>query len=515
MALSTIGLAGTSAWLIVRSAERPGVLTLTLPMGLVQLFALSKAVGRYVERTKTHEAALSVMTHVRSDVARTVSRYIPAGLGPKSGDVVELVLSDVIRVQELLTSVAGPLFTSLIAGVVTVVVSGLIVPMAGVTLLGSLLLIGIVLPLFAERIGRHAEEELDTTRRDIGAIFETMAAAGDEILFGENRAVTESRLSELEDRYDDLRRGQSWRLAMLQSISVLLSGAVSIVLVLFIAKALNAGNLNRTLVAVPVLLAVSALELVGGISPILLGLRGDQLALNRLSNFGARRVPVSERGVNTIDGATTLTLTELSVGFSEPLVSSIDLTLVAGDILLIDGQSGVGKTTLAHTLVKFLDPLAGRISLDQWDTAELLSSEVRKNIGFSEDRPHIFLTSLAANIRIAKPDATEEEVRSALSHAQLDGLMASLPDGIATEIGGATAQLSGGEQRRIGLAREFLSSKAFSILDEPTEGLDESTAGQVLEEIQALSKNRAVMVISHLTRDQGIANKHLTIESVS
>jgi ABC-type transport system involved in cytochrome bd biosynthesis fused ATPase/permease subunit len=404
----------------------------------------------------------------------------------------------------------------LIAGVVTVVVSGLIVPMAGVTLLGSLLLIGIVLPLFAERIGRHAEEELDTTRRDIGAIFETMAAAGDEILFGENRAVTESRLSELEDRYDVLRRGQSWRLALLQSISVLLSGAVSIALVLFIARALNAGNLNRTLVAVPVLLAVSALELVGGISPILLGLRGDQLALNRLSNFGARRVPVSERGEGAINEVTTtLTLTELSVGFSEALISSIDLTLVAGDILLIDGQSGVGKTTLAHTLVKFLDPLAGTISLDQWDTAELLSSEVRKRIGFSEDRPHIFLTSLASNIRIAKPDATEEEVRSALSHAQLDGLMASLPDGIATEIGGATAQLSGGEQRRIGLAREFLSSKAFSILDEPTEGLDESTAGQVLKEIQALSENRAVMVISHLTRDQGIANKHLTIESVS
>ena len=121
--LSTVGLAGTSAWLIVRAAQRPSVLSLTVPMGLVQLFALAKAAGRYVERTQTHRAALGVMGHVRATVAALLEPLVPAGLGPRSAEVVDLVLRDVDRVQDLLTAVAGPLVTSVAAGLVTASVS--------------------------------------------------------------------------------------------------------------------------------------------------------------------------------------------------------------------------------------------------------------------------------------------------------------------------------------------------------------------------------------------------------
>ena len=95
VSLSTIGLSGTSAWLIVRAAQEPAVLSLTVPMGLVQLFALAKAAGRYLERTQTHRAALGVLGHVRASVARLLEPLVPAGLGPRSSDVVDLVVRDV------------------------------------------------------------------------------------------------------------------------------------------------------------------------------------------------------------------------------------------------------------------------------------------------------------------------------------------------------------------------------------------------------------------------------------
>ena len=151
--LSTIGLAATSAWLIVRAAQEPVVLSLTLPMGLVQLFALAKASGRYLERTQTHQSALSVMGHVRARVARVLEPLVPAGLGPRSADAVDLVVRDVDRVQDLLTAVAAPLFTSAVAGVATVVVSGLIVPWSALTLAGALAMSAVVAPVAAARLG--------------------------------------------------------------------------------------------------------------------------------------------------------------------------------------------------------------------------------------------------------------------------------------------------------------------------------------------------------------------------
>jgi len=516
MAISTIGLAGTSGWLIVRSAERPVVLSLTVPMGLVQLFALAKAVARYAERTNTHRAALSIMTHVRTRVATMVSPLVPAGLGPRSGEVVETVIGDVNRVQDLLTAVAGPLFTSLVAGVITVVVSGLIVSWAGLTLLAALVMSGVVVPFGAATWGRRGEDAMDDVRREIYELFHQAGLSNEEMVFGTARAVATRHLAVLEDRYDELRRAMSWRLGVLQALVVWINGACALVTVVVSARALAQHQMGKTLVAVPVLLGVAALELVSAVTPIVLGWGGDRRALERLTNLEHLPAVVSEPAVaRPLQHADTIRVHGVSVGYDNTSPTDpVSLAVAPGEVLLIDGPSGVGKTSLALAMAKFVTPSSGAIELQDVNVVQLRTSDVRTFVGFVNDRPHVFETTLAGNLRIARPTATDDDLRRALALAGLDSLVAQMPDGLDTKLGGATAQLSGGEQRRLGVAREYLAERPLIILDEPTEGLDDETAARVLGDLVTRYHDRGVIIISHQVRDRAWATQHLTIGAV-
>ena len=140
---------------------------------------------------------------------------------------------------------------------------------------------------------------------------------------------------------------------------------------------------------------------------------------------------------------------------------------------------------------------------------------MRTRVGYVDDDPHVFATTLGANVRVARPDATDDEVLNALRAAGLAPLLSTLPDGLGTELGGATTGLSGGERRRLGVAREFLSGRPVMVLDEPTEGLDESEARALMDEVRRHQRRGVVVVISHQYLDHVDATTRLTVRDGS
>jgi thiol reductant ABC exporter CydC subunit len=514
VSLSTIGLSGTSAWLIVRAAQEPAILSLTVPMGLVQLFALAKAAGRYLERTQTHRAALGVMGHVRASVARLLEPLVPAGLGPRSSDVVDVVVRDVDRVQDLLTAVAGPLLTSAVAGVVTVAITAAIVPLSALSLLVALVLTAAVLPWAAARLGYRSEVEIDAVRAGMVGLFDRVSQGGDEYVMAGAAESLGEELAELERRYDRANFRRTLLMGVISGLTTLVSGLCVVTTVLVSALGLRSGHLAPALLAVPALLSVTVLELEGGVAPMLVGLRGDRAALARLEALADVGAPVTEPDVGGLFDTASASLRASNVGatFADTVaLRDVSFELRRGDVVALSGPSGGGKTTFARLLAKFLDPREGVLQVGGADYATLRSEQVRQVVGFADDAPHVFATTLAGNLRIANPHASDDELVVALDGAGLRALLASMPEGLDTKLGGATTGLSGGEQRRLGVARELLVRRPIIIFDEPTEGLDEETASLVMDRIVAAFGEGAVLVISHRDADYVHATRRAVI----
>jgi ABC-type multidrug transport system fused ATPase/permease subunit len=179
------------------------------------------------------------------------------------------------------------------------------------------------------------------------------------------------------------------------------------------------------------------------------------------------------------------------------VLSGVDLTLEPGKRVAVVGRSGAGKSTLAAVLVRFLDPCSGRVELNGVDTRDLPTDAVRSVVGLLTDDARLFDTTIAANLRIADPDADDAALMAALGRARLADWVRSLPDGLDTMVGERGSRLSGGQRRRLALARALLADFPILVLDEPTEHLDEETARAVTDDLLTATRGRTTVLITH------------------
>jgi ATP-binding cassette subfamily C protein CydD len=181
----------------------------------------------------------------------------------------------------------------------------------------------------------------------------------------------------------------------------------------------------------------------------------------------------------------------------KPALENIHLKIKPGQHTALVGPSGAGKSTLVNLLLRFAEPSAGQIMLGDTNLCSIPPDEWREQIAWVSQKPHIFHDTLAANIRLARPDATDEEIIAAAQAAHLDEFIQSLPAGYETFVGEGGARLSGGEVQRLALARAFLKNAPILILDEPTSSLDPRTEAQLEDSVHKIMQGRTVLTIAH------------------
>jgi ABC-type multidrug transport system fused ATPase/permease subunit len=301
--------------------------------------------------------------------------------------------------------------------------------------------------------------------------------------------------------------------------------------------------------------AITAVELVGTLVVLAVGvseLARGRLSLGELIAFGAflealfspvRRLAGTitdiaaagagaERLIDLLDGPEPHTvrvgrrrpdllvpLLELDrVGFDypdgTPVLRDLDLVVRPGEVVAVNGPSGIGKSTLIKILLRFYDPTRGQVRLGGFDLTELDAEYVRQATAVVWQDPLCFDTSIADNVRIGRPDAEDPEVWRALRAADLDGFVAGLPDGLHSPVGQRGRRLSGGQLRRLGLARALVREAPVLIMDEPTAGLDAATADRILQAVRRSSAGRATLVVTHDPAVLGWADRVITVDRI-
>jgi ATP-binding cassette subfamily C protein CydD len=187
------------------------------------------------------------------------------------------------------------------------------------------------------------------------------------------------------------------------------------------------------------------------------------------------------------------------------VLEHLSFRVAAGDILLLTGASGAGKSTILDLILGFIEPSSGKITLNGAELATLTAAARSRNIGWIGQKPWIFGGTIRENIKFAKPEAGDDEVRDAIRRARLSDVVTALPQGLDTQIGDAGFGLSGGQAQRIAIARAFLKDAPLLLLDEPTAHLDPAIERDVLESLKRLAIGRTVLLASHSALAQDFA----------
>ncbi|MCB2223606.1 MAG: thiol reductant ABC exporter subunit CydC [Actinobacteria bacterium] len=496
------GLLATGAYLILRAGLHPPILDLTVAIVGVRFFGIARAALRYLERLVAHGAALRLTARLRTDAFSHVERLSPGGLETdRAGELLAGIADDLEDLQESMVRSLLPAAVTAAVSLLAGLIAGLMLPSAGAVLAAALAVTAGAAGIVAARWGRWAATRLGPARAGLaGAVVDLVEGAAEAVAFGRAPGLLE-RAADADAALRRLSRRAAWA-SGLGSALVALGSGLALWLVLRVAVAASsAGALDPLLVGVLALLAIAAFEPAATLPSGLDRLGPGVAAAGRLDALAARPDPVPEpdgRGPDHLEPALVLRGAWIRHrAGADHAVRDLDLDLRPGRTVALVGESGAGKSSVAAGLLRFRDLARGTYTVGGVDAGEIPAARVRRVVGAAAEDAHLLAASVRANLAIADPDAGDDDLVAALAEVHLGDWLAGLPDGLDTPIGPGGRPVSGGERRRISLARALLARFPILIADEPTAGLDPATAAAVVDEV--LSTGRGVLLITHGT----------------
>ncbi len=498
---SQIGLIGTSAYLISRAALRPStILLLMVPIVAVQFFSIGRSATRYLERLTSHDVTFRLLANLRVWFYSRLEALAPAALGRfHSGDLLSRAVHDIDSLQDFyLRAIAPPVVLLLTALLVWLVVR----PMAPAVawLLAALLLLAGIPAALQMRLGRRLGGEVLQSRGSLSvAVADGVRGVSELLAYGAAEAY-EARLGSAGRRLIGAQLRMR-RAGAAGGAVIGLIGNLAMIGALWLAIPLvRAGRMPGWDLAVVALIALAAFEAAVPLPQSLQAL-GQCLAAGRRIFEVAQAVEPAEAGEGRRQPAdASIELRGLSVryeGAESPALRAIDLHLTAGRHVAVVGPSGAGKSTLIGCLTGFAQAERGSALLGGVPVEQVGREDLWAMSAVIAQDTWIFNASLKENIRLGRPDATDDEVHAAAQAARLGPLAAALPEGLDAVLGEQGARLSGGERQRVAIARALLKDAPILLLDEPTEGLDAVTEEGVLREILRLAEGRSLLLATH------------------
>ncbi|MFF5127499.1 thiol reductant ABC exporter subunit CydD [Streptomyces syringium] len=498
---SAVGLMGVSGWLISRASEQPPVLYLMVAVTATRAFGIGRAVFRYAERLVSHDAVLRALAGLRVAVYRRLERLAPAGLREtRRGDLLSRLVADVDELQDYFLRWLLPLGAAVVVGAASVGFTAWLLPEAGAVLAVGLLAAGVAVPALSAAVARRAERRLAPARGALATQVVDLLAGAPELTAA---GAMPARLAEA-GRADGVLTGIARRASAAGALGAGLSALACGLTVAAAAwagvEAVHDGRLGGLWLAVVVLMPLAAFEAVSALPLAVRYRQRVRRSAERVYEVLDAPLPVRDGSRPAPRSPFPLRVTELTArypGQDVPALDGLSMELVPGRRVAVVGRSGSGKTTLAQVLLRFLDAESGAYTLAGEDAAAMDGDAVRRLVGLCAQDAHLFDSSVRENLRLARPDAEEAELRAALRAARLLEWVDSLPQGLDTLVGEHGARMSGGQRQRLALARALLADFPVLVLDEPAEHLDLPTADALTADLLAATEGRTTVLITH------------------
>lgn len=518
--LASIGLLTLSGWFLSASAVA-GVAGLysfnyMLPAAGVRGAAITRTAGRYFERLVSHEATFRVLEHLRVFTFSKLLPLSPSGLQRfRQGDLLNRLVADVDTLDHLYLRVISPIIGALmVIIVVTVGLCWLDVSLA-CTLGGIMLATLLALPPVFYRLGKHTGEQLTTRRSQYRQQLTTWLQAQAELsIFGADSRYRES-LDDTEFDWQAAQSRQAGLTALSQAVMLLISGAAVLIMLWLAAGGVGGDTQPGSLIALFVFCALAAFEALAPVTGAFQHLGQVIASATRLSQVIEQQPDVQFTGRQPLSVvAPEVTLDQVSFSYpgqSQPALTSFSLHIAPGERVAILGRTGCGKSTLLQLLTRAWDPTTGVMTLNNMPLAEIVEADLRAALSVVPQRVHLFSATLRDNLRLAAPDCDDEQLCAALRQVALDKLLEG--DGLNQWLGEGGRQLSGGELRRLGLARAFLHQGGLLLLDEPTEGLDAGTEHHILDLIDQISRDKTLIMVTHRLNGLSVFDRIIVMDN--
>lgn len=516
---SSVALTATSAWLIARASQMPHVLDLTVAAVGVRTFGISRSVLRYAERIVSHGVALRGMAALREQVyVRLADSPVETVAGLRRGDLLVRTGADVDAIGDLVVRALLPAGIALVVGTGTVAVVAWLSPASGLILLACLLLAGTLGPLLHARAARASELAQVEERAALAATALTMVDGGADLTVSGRLADVRTDLAGIEAELDRLRERAARPAALAAGLDVAAMALAVLGAILVGIPALVGGTLAPVELAVVVLTPLAAFEATSTLGAAAVQLVRSAGAAERvMALLDAAAAPDLRTEEVPETASPVLTARDLAVGWpGGPVVATgVDLTVAPGRAIAVVGPSGIGKTTLLATLAGLLPARDGAVNLAGVSVAGATRRSVARHVTMTAEDAHIFATTVLENLRVARGDLTGEEADHLLRRCGLASWLDALPQGLDTMLGADGATVSGGERRRILLARALASPAPLLLIDEPAEHLDQATAERIMKDLLDLPRRepgRGVVVVTHHLAALGAADEVVLLQ---
>lgn len=502
--LANVALMATSGWFItaMAAAGLAGVsMNYFTPAAIIRALAIIRTGGRYVDRVVGHEATLRLVAATRAHLFAALIPLAPAALDDlRNGDLLARLKADIDRLELTFLKLISPTAVALVTLGLVALVLALEDGTLALAVLSILGLVGLVAPAVVAALSSAPGRELTLLTADLRRkVVDDLSGLTPLIATGAFRRHRDQLVAGMEALIKVERRLA--RRAAIGQVLGRLSGDMALVAALIIGLPLvQSGAMTGPGFAMAALLSLSAAEAFMGLPAAFLGVSSTLASARRVFAILDRPPLVVEPETPTpLPAGRDLRLTGVTLSYdgSSLALDGITLDIAAGRHVALIGGSGAGKSSIASLLVRARDSDAGEIRLGGLPLSDLALDDLRRTILLVPQKPHLFTTTLGANLRLARPSASAEEVAAAIELAGLSGFVGRLPGGLDTPVGVAGTTLSGGEARRVAIARAILADPDILILDEPGEGLDPETESDVLDRLLDRMAGRTVILITH------------------